>query len=86
LHWKQARSTELAFNFSQTIIKENVMTKDTERKPPLSVKPHSRTDEETTRKRAYELYVEGGMEDGHDLEDWFRAEEELSGKARVVAA
>ena len=62
------------------------MTKDTERKQPLSVKPHSRTDEETTRKRAYELYVEGGMEDGHDLEDWFRAEEELSGKARAVAA
>jgi len=62
------------------------MTKDPERKAPLSVKPHSRTNEETTRKRAYELYVEGGMEDGHDLEDWFRAKEELSGKARVVAA
>ena len=46
----------------------------------------SRTDEETTRKRAYELYVERGMADGHDLEDWFRAEEELSGKARAVAA
>jgi hypothetical protein len=48
--------------------------------------PDSRTDEETTRERAYELYAERGMEDGHDLEDWFRAEEELSGKARAVAA
>jgi hypothetical protein len=62
------------------------MTKDIERKPPLSVKPNSRIDDETTRKRAYELYLERGMEDGHDLEDWFRAEEELSGKACAVAA
>ncbi len=56
------------------------MNKDPKRKLPLSVKPDSRTDEETIRKRAYELYVERGMEDGHDLEDWFRAEEELLGK------
>jgi hypothetical protein len=62
------------------------MTKDLNRKLPVSVMPDSRTDEETTRKRAYELYAERGMEDGHDLEDWFRAEEELSGKARAVAA
>ncbi len=62
------------------------MTKDPERKPPLSVKPGSHTDEEATRKLAYDLYVDRGMEDGHDLEDWFRAEEELSGKARAVAA
>jgi len=26
------------------------------------------------------------MEDGHDLEDWFRSEEELLGKQRAVAA
>ena len=62
------------------------MIKDHKRKLPLSVMPDSRTDEETTRKRAYELYVERGMEDGHDLEDWFRAEEELLGKQRAVAA
>jgi hypothetical protein len=62
------------------------MTKDPERKPPLSVKPDSRIDEEATRERAHELYVERGMDDGHDLEDWFRAEDELSGEARVVAA
>jgi len=61
------------------------MKKDPERRLPLSVIPDSRTDE-TTRKRAYELYVERGMEDGHDLEDWFRAEEELLGKERAVAA
>ena len=62
------------------------MNKDPKRKPPLSVKPDSRADEETTWERAYKLYVERGMEDGHDLDDWFRAEEELSGKARAVAA
>ena len=62
------------------------MAKDPKRRLPASVMPDSRTDEETTRKRAYELYVEGGMEDGHDLEDWFRAEKELSGEARAVAA
>ena len=45
------------------------MKKDPERRLPLSVMPDSRIDEETTRKRAYELYVERGMEDGHDLED-----------------
>ena len=62
------------------------MTKDPKRKLPLSVMPNSHTDEETTRKRAYELYVDRGMEDGHDLEDWFRAEEELLGKQRAIAA
>ena len=62
------------------------MTKDPKRKLPLSVMPDSHTDEETIRKRAYELYVDRGMEDGHDLEDWFRAEEELLSKERAVAA
>ena len=61
------------------------MTKDPKRKLQLSVMPDFRTDEETTRKRAYELYAERGMEDGHDLEDWFRAEEELLGKRRAAA-
>jgi len=29
--------------------------------------------------RAYELYVERGYQDGHDLEDWLAAETELMG-------
>jgi len=62
------------------------MTKDPKRKLPLSVRPDCRTDEEKTRKRAYELYADRGMEDGHDLEDWFRAEEDLLGKERAIAA
>lgn len=30
--------------------------------------------------RAYELYVARGCEDGHDMEDWIRAESELRGR------
>jgi hypothetical protein len=32
------------------------------------------------RQRAYNLYEQRGREDGHDLEDWFRAEAEIFGK------
>jgi hypothetical protein len=30
------------------------------------------------RLRAYQLYEAGGREDGHELEDWFRAKEEIT--------
>jgi hypothetical protein len=30
------------------------------------------------RARAYQLYEERGRDDGHDLDDWFQAEAELS--------
>jgi len=36
--------------------------------------------EELIRQRAYGYYEERGREDGHDLEDWFRAEAEIAGK------
>jgi hypothetical protein len=35
------------------------------------------TDEEIAR-RAYEIYLARGREDGHDVEDWIQAEQELS--------
>ncbi len=35
---------------------------------------------EQIEQRAYELYLERGEAHGHELEDWFRAEEELLGK------
>ena len=39
------------------------------------------------RLRAYELYEERGREDGHEEEDWLRAEEEITQKkARTIAA
>jgi hypothetical protein len=43
--------------------------------------------EHQIRQRAYELYEARGRKDGHDLEDWLRAEEEITEKkARAVAA
>jgi hypothetical protein len=30
------------------------------------------------RLRAYQLYEAGGREDGHELEDWYRAKEEIT--------
>lgn len=47
----------------------------------------ARTTEERIRVRAYELFEERGKEEGHDLEDWFRAEEEITArKTSSVAA
>jgi Protein of unknown function (DUF2934) len=43
--------------------------------------------EDQIRRRAYELYEARGREHGRDLEDWFRAEAEVtSRKARGVTA
>lgn len=36
-----------------------------------------KTFEDQIRRRAYELYEERRREDGHELEDWLRAEEEI---------
>jgi len=41
---------------------------------------------EAIRIRAYELYEQRDKEDGHDLEDWFQAEEEVRGKKHRTAA
>jgi hypothetical protein len=39
------------------------------------------------RTRAYELFEARGREEGHELEDWLRAEEEIVGrKTEAVAA
>jgi len=34
--------------------------------------------EDHIRERAHELYEARGREDGHELEDWLRAEEEVT--------
>jgi hypothetical protein len=36
--------------------------------------------QEQVRHRAYELYEARGKEDGHDAEDWLRAESEVAQK------
>lgn len=42
--------------------------------------------EEDIRKRAYELFEARGREEGHELDDWLRAEEEIVGGKRDAAA
>jgi hypothetical protein len=34
--------------------------------------------------RAYQLYLERGREDGHDVEDWIAAEKELGERQKEV--
>ena len=54
------------------------MEREVPEKPPATVTTDSkRTLENDIRYRAYALYVERGREDGHDLDDWLRAETEL---------
>ena len=43
--------------------------------------------EDEIRRRAYELYEQRGREDGHDVEDWLRAEEQVTqtrGRRRTI--
>ena len=35
-------------------------------------------------RRAYELYLERGGEDGHDVDDWIRAERELGAQVGTL--
>lgn len=59
-------------------------------KDPPKKKPAERiadpSPEEMIRIRAYALYEERGKEDGHDLDDWLRAEAELTAEAARTAA
>jgi Protein of unknown function (DUF2934) len=57
------------------------------KKPPATVLGESQELENQIRQRAYELYETRGREDGHDLEDWLRAEEQVTAKTvRGIAA
>ena len=38
------------------------------------------------RQRAYELYLARDRGDGHDLEDWLQAEDEITQESRPIAA
>jgi hypothetical protein len=41
---------------------------------------------ESIERRAYEIYIDRGSVEGHDLEDWLAAEEELMSGAEEVEA
>lgn len=61
------------------------------KKPPKST-PTACDDEEIQqiqeqiRQRAYELYEARGCEEGHEWDDWFQAEAEITHKAKTAAA
>ena len=55
-------------------------------KTNIPIKPNPNLAEEI-RRRAYELYEERGREEGHETEDWLRAEAEIMDKkVRTVSA
>jgi Protein of unknown function (DUF2934) len=63
------------------------MPKDPTKKPPANVATESHSNiEEEIRRLAYKLYEERGREDGHDLDDWLRAEAGIIGFAVKTAA
>ena len=47
---------------------------------------HRRNHEVRIRRRAYELYKQRERQDGHDVEDWLHAEEEVAPRSRHVVA
>jgi hypothetical protein len=62
------------------------MTKEVTR-TKLAAAPEAPKVEEEIRRRAYELFEARGGVEGHDLDDWLRAEEEIRGnKTNAVAA
>ena len=61
------------------------MAKNQTKKQTTAFATNPNHDEEI-RRRAYELYEARGREDGHDLEDWLLAEEEINATAIKAAA
>ena len=47
------------------------------KKPPTAINEPQEL-EDQIRLRAYELYEARGHEDGHELEDWYRAKEQIT--------
>lgn len=57
------------------------------KKPPATAPGESPQLKDQISLRAHELYEARGREDGHAMEDWLRAEEEITNrKARTIAA
>ena len=60
--------------------------KEVTKKQPTSVTSDQQELEHQIRLRAQELYEARGREDGHELDDWLRAEEEITQKKVRTAA
>jgi hypothetical protein len=57
----------------------------TKKAPTRVTAEPSKNTAEQVRRRAYELYEARGGEDGHALDDWLRAEAEITDKAAKAA-
>jgi Protein of unknown function (DUF2934) len=63
------------------------MNENPPKKPSATAISEPKELEHQIRMRAHELYEERGREDGHEMEDWVRAEEEITQKkAGTIAA
>ena len=62
------------------------MEKEVTKKQPTSVTSEPQELEHQIRLRAQELYEARGREDGHELDDWLRAEAEITQKKVGTAA
>ncbi len=63
------------------------MSIDATKKPPTATTSEPPELEHLIRQRAYQLYEARGRQDGHEMEDWYRAKEEITiKKFRTVAA
>jgi hypothetical protein len=62
------------------------MEKEVTKKQPTSVTSDQQELEHQIRLRAQELYEARGREDGHELDDWLRAEAEITQKKVSTAA
>ena len=60
--------------------------KDAMKKPPATVTDDPQDLKSQIRQRAFELYQERGREDGHELDDWLLAEEEITSQKIRLAA
>jgi hypothetical protein len=56
------------------------------KKPPAIVTSEPQEFEHQIRLRAYQLYEERGKAEVHDLDDWLRAEAEITSKKIRTAA
>ncbi len=62
------------------------MQQRTEKEPAAGMSEEPRNVQEDIRLLAYRFYEERGREDGQDLDDWLRAEEELTKRRGAIAA
>jgi hypothetical protein len=63
------------------------MSKNPNRKAEMTISDDlSQEQLEKIQQRAYELYEARGREEGHDIDDWLQAEDEVVGKARSAKA